>query len=105
MKILALAKGIYNFLRAPYFTSRSYLIHAMAFALPFVIFHLFGWRENTSIVAGVPPTGSMNDVGAMAYGIIYIVSYLMFVFLTPIFTLAGVLTCLGERWADSRRIR
>ena len=85
------------FRRAEFLSARDLLQRAGAISVLFLVAHLAGLREFTSVLNGT--------IGSLAVGwnlsaflsVIYIVLYLTFVILVPILILAAVILAVGRR--------
>ncbi len=86
------------FQRAEFLSARDMLQRACALSVMFLLAHLAGLREFTSVLNGT--------IGSVAAGwnlsaflaIIYIVLYLAFVILVPILVLAAMILTVGRRF-------
>ena len=67
-----------------------FLIIAVALAVSFLVFHLLGWREYTSILSGTTPAGGGGGM-QFVLGIIYVTAYFAFALASPILVLAGLI--------------
>lgn len=66
----------------------GFFASAAVIALAFGIFHLLGWREQTSFISGTVGSGETSvDVVA---GMLYAASYFAFVVAAPILAIASV---------------
>ncbi len=85
------------FRRAEFLSPRDLLQRALGISCMFLLAHLAGLREFTSVLNGT--------IGSMAAGwklsgflaLIYILLYLAFVILVPVLVLAALLLAIGQR--------
>ncbi len=86
------------FKRAEFLSAEDLLQRAGALSVLFLLLHLAGLRELTSVLNGT--------IGSLALGwnlsaflaVIYIVFYLAFVILVPVLVLAAVILTVGQRF-------
>lgn len=89
-------KNIFGFLkscwRAEFFSPRGFVLRAILIGIAFLIVHLAGLREYTSILNGTVGPGSANRELSVVLGVLYVAAYLGTVVLVPILLLgAGIL--------------
>ena len=90
-------KKLAIFQRAEFLSAKDLLQRAVAISVMFLVAHLAGLREFTSVLNGT--------IGSVAAGwnlsaflaIIYILLYLAFVILVPILILAAIILTVGRR--------
>jgi hypothetical protein len=85
------------FRRAEFLSARDLIQHALAVSVIFLIVHLCGLREFTSVLNGTMGSTQVSRGVAAFLGIIYVVVYVGFVVLVPILILAAGLLKIGER--------
>jgi hypothetical protein len=86
------------FRRAEFLSAKDLLQRAGAIGVLFLVAHLAGLREFTSVLNGT--------VGSVAAGwklsgflaLVYILSYLAFVILVPVLVLAAMILVVGQRF-------
>lgn len=84
--------------RAPLFSPVGLLTRAVLLTVIYLVLHLAGWREYTSILCGTAPTGNLSDRPAQLYGLIYVLLHFAVVVGVPILVLAaGLLALMGRR--------
>jgi hypothetical protein len=69
------------------------LSYALVLSALFVLAHLTGFQEHTSVLAGTHSGGYV----AQYCGMVYLILYVTFVCLVPIMVIASFLLWLGER--------
>ncbi|MDQ7779182.1 MAG: hypothetical protein RDV41_05680 [Planctomycetota bacterium] len=72
------------------FTPKGLLVRAAVIAVVFLVLHVCGLREYTSIISGMSPTGDTADSRAITLGVMYGCFYFAFVLVAPILVLAAV---------------
>ena len=78
---------------ADFFSARDFVRHGVLTLLVFVVIHLLGLREYTSVLNGTTGALNMNPDNAALLGIVYVLFYLAAILLAPIcFISAGLLT-------------
>jgi hypothetical protein len=90
--------GLGLFRRAEFLSAKDLLQRAGAISALFLVAHLAGLREFTSVLNGT--------IGSVAAGwklsgflaVIYILLYLAFVILVPVLVLAAMILVLGQRF-------
>ncbi len=76
------------------FSPEGFVVRAVAIAVLFLVCHLLGLRQYTTIASGsAPPSLGSESVGA-ALGVIYIAAYFGFVVLAPILLIGAGLFAL-----------
>ena len=91
------------FRRAEFLSARDLLQRAGAISALFLVAHLAGLREFTSVLNGT--------IGSVAAGwklsgflaLIYILLYLAFVILVPVLVLAAMILAVWRRWVQKER--
>jgi len=76
---------------------RGFLIVAATLTALFLICHVAGWREHTSVLCGQLPKGGAEADWALATGLAYALFYVALVLLVPILTLAAGVFALLQR--------
>jgi len=82
--------------RSRLFSPGGLLLRAAVLSLCFLLVHLLGLREYTSIVCGTSPTADQADTWAIFLGTSYIVLYFIFVLVVPILFLGGMFFLVME---------
>jgi hypothetical protein len=87
-----------GFWRTEFFSPKDFLRRAVTLALIFLLLHLAGLREFTSVLNGT--VGSLKlSWGMCAFlGLAYIFAYLGFILLAPILVLGAALLALWKRF-------
>jgi len=84
---------------------RTWLIGAALIAVVYVIEHLLGWRDYTSILSGtLPAAGAEGELNAIL-GMLYILTWFAFVILAPILLIGAVLNYALRRVSDRQPLR
>src|SRR5579859_277795 len=89
-------KSIIGFLkscwRAEFFSPRGFILRAIFIGVVFLMIHLAGLREYTSVLNGTVGPGSANRELSVVLGVVYVAAYLGVVLIVPILLLgAGIL--------------
>jgi len=87
--------------RAPMFSPTGLLTRAVLLTVIYLVLHLAGWRENTSILCGTAPTGNLSDRYAEVYGVIYVLFYFAVMVLVPILVIAAGMLAIVARCSKS----
>lgn len=98
-------RGFAELCRADFMSPRDFVRHAVLFSVVFFILHLAGLREFTSVLSGTTGSVNLDWTTSVLLGTCYLLAYLAFVLLVPIFLLAAVLLALWEPvrgWWKSR---
>jgi hypothetical protein len=74
-------------------TPAGLLKRAAIVAAAFLVCHLAGWRELTSVLSGTPPGSTLAALG----GVLYLVSYFAAVIVAPVLVIAAGLLRLALR--------
>ena len=83
---------------------RGFLLDAAMMALVFLLCHLMGLREHTTILSGTSATGDLRDAVALGFGLVYVLFYFAFVIVVPILVIAsGVFLALQLRFPGRKR--
>jgi hypothetical protein len=98
-----IGQSIGLFRRAEFLSPKDLLQRAVAISLLFLVVHLAGFREFTSVLNGT--------IGSVAVGwklsgflaLIYILLYLAFVILVPVLILAAMILAVWQRWVRKRK--
>jgi hypothetical protein len=101
-------KTILDFLkscwRAEFFSPRGFILRALFVGVAFLVVHLTGLRDYTSILNGTVGPGSANRELSVVLGVIYVAAYLGFVLLVPILLMAaGILAFWQRREVGERK--
>lgn len=79
------------------FSPRGLLVRAAWISIVFLVGHLLGLREMTSILCGMDPAGGAQP-GVQAFlGLVYVILYLAFTVVVPILVLAAGILRLLDR--------
>ena len=78
---------------------RGFLVLAATLAALFLVCHLAGWREQTSVLCGQLPKGGAEADWALATGLAYALFYFALVLIVPILVLAAGVFALLQRLA------
>ncbi len=77
------------------FRPAGWLGSAVLFLAVFGVFHVLGWRDDTSFLTGTVPTKGADAM--VVRGMLYSVAYLAAVLVSPILILAALLRVVLER--------
>lgn len=77
--------------------ARGLLIRGVVLVGLFAVFHLLGWRENTTILCGTSPVSDGTAWLAAYSGVAYVVCYLLATIVAPILLIAAVVV-RGMKW-------
>jgi hypothetical protein len=83
--------------RAEFCSPKDLVRRAAVIALVFLVIHLAGLREYTSILNGTPGSVEMSWRTSALLGLTYIFAYLAFVLLAPILLLAAAILAVWKR--------
>lgn len=86
----------------PLFSPRGFLLRAAALLVLFLIAHLAGWREHTSILCGTATSAAGWSRLGGTLGLVYVIVYSIAVVGVPILVLAAGLLALLQRLATKR---
>ena len=89
--------------RTPMLSPQGLFLRAIAIVGVFILLHLFGLRENMSILSGTSPTGEPGDHGSTFLGALYMMFYFGAVLVSPILVFASGFLCLMV--ANTRRVK
>ena len=92
----SLGQKIRNVWQADFFSPKYFLRWAVFLTVPFVVAHLCGLRESTSILNGTSAVG-MNLQQTAFWGGLYVLLYLAFILLVPTLLLAAGLLLVWHR--------
>jgi hypothetical protein len=90
-------RNLSKFCRADFMSPKDFVRHAVLISLVFLVVHLAGLREFTSVISGTAGSVEMSWEMSVLLGACYLFAYLAFVLLVPMFLLAAVLLVLLER--------
>ncbi len=82
-------------LTGPRLSPHGLLSFAAILSLAYMIMHLAGLRECTTIISGTSPTGNIRDQFPMIMGVIYILVYMVFTMIVPVLLIAAGLLALA----------
>ena len=89
--------------RADFLSPRDLLQRAAAIAVIFLLLHLAGLREFTSVLNGTVGSVALGWRSSGVLAVIYIIFYLGTVVVAPILVLAAAILALWEKWIQMRR--
>jgi uncharacterized membrane protein YeaQ/YmgE (transglycosylase-associated protein family) len=92
------------FQRADFLSPKDLLQRAAAIGVIFLLLHLAGLREFTSILNGTVGSVALGWKLSAFLAVIYIIAYLAFVVLVPVLILAAIILALWERFRSKNRI-
>lgn len=92
-----LIRWLAHFWRAEFFSPRGFVLRALAIVTVFIVAHLAGWREYTSILNGTVGPGSAGRELSTAFGVTYVLAYLGVVVIVPVFILAAGILAVWQR--------
>lgn len=101
MKLFKNSPAIFQ--RADFLSPKDLLQRACAITLIFLLLHLAGLREYTSILNGTVGSVALGWKLSGFLAVIYIVSYLAFVVLVPVLILAALILLVWGRWRVKER--
>jgi hypothetical protein len=84
------------------FSPKGFLLRAAGLTAMFLVVHALGWRQYTSILCGMSPTGRPADPRATLFGAAYAGLYLVSVTLVPVLVLAAAIFFVLLRWKARR---
>lgn len=84
---------------APVLSPKGFLLRAAALLVLFLIAHLAGWREHTSVLCGTAPSAAGWDRVGGTLGMVYVLFYFAATLGTPILVLAAGILEVLERFA------
>ena len=88
--------------RADFLSPRDLLQRAAAIVVIFVLLHLAGLREFTSVLNGTVGSVALGWRSSGVLAVIYIIFYLGTVVVAPILVLAAAILALWEKWLQAR---
>jgi hypothetical protein len=94
---LKLREAIRRLWRAELFSPAGFVQRALVISALFLLVHLAGLREYTSILNGTVGPDSAGWAGSAFLGMTYIILYLAFVILAPMLILAAGLLAVWQR--------
>lgn len=89
-------RGSAFFQRAPFLSPKDLLQRALAIAVIFMILHLAGLREYTSVLNGTVGSVALGWKLSGFLAVIYILFYLGFVVLVPVMILAAIILWVSQ---------
>ncbi len=78
-----------------FFTPRGFVVSAFQIAVVYLLFHVAGFRECTTVFIGAMPGPGVDGRVAAGLGLAYILFYLAFTVLVPILLIAAGLWKVG----------
>jgi hypothetical protein len=91
------------FQRAEFLSPRDLLQRASAISVLFMVAHLAGLREFTSVLNGTVGSVAAGWKLSSFLAVIYILLYLAFVILVPILILAAMILAVGQRFRRKQK--
>jgi len=83
-------RSLYRRIRAmKWFSPGSFVLCAAIFAVVYLVLHLLGWRESTSIFCGTLPEGRNAQVLQSFQAVMYVLFHMATVVVAPILVLAA----------------
>jgi hypothetical protein len=89
------------FWRAELFSPAGFLQRALVISTGFLLVHLAGLREYTSVLNGTTGPESAGWASSAFFGVTYIIIYLAFVILAPVLVLAAGILAVWQRHVES----
>jgi hypothetical protein len=86
------------FQRADFLSAKDLLQRACAISVMFLVVHLAGFREFTSILNGTVGSVALGWNLSAFLAVIYIILYLAFVILVPVLVLAATILTVWQRF-------
>jgi hypothetical protein len=80
------------------FTAKGMLLRAGMIVIAFLVCHVLGLREYTSILCGQSATGNVTDRLPIVLGCLYLMLYFLAVLGAPILVLAAGIIIAGETY-------
>jgi hypothetical protein len=87
------------FQRAEFLSPKDLLQRACAITLVFLLAHLAGLREFTSVLNGTVGSVALGWHVSVALGVVYLLLYMAFVVLVPVLILAAMILLVFQRLA------
>jgi len=94
---------IIRFWRAGIFTPQGFVQRALVIGAGFLLVHLAGLYEYTSVLNGTIGPGSAGWGISAFLGIAYIIIYLAFVILAPVLILAAAILAVWQRYLNNEK--
>jgi len=91
------------FQRAEFLSARDLLQRAGAISVLFLVAHVAGLREFTSVLNGTVGSVAAGWKLSSFLAVIYILLYLAFVILVPILILAAMILAVGQRFRRKQK--
>lgn len=91
-------RQIQRFWRAELFTPAGLVQRALVISAGFLLVHLAGLREYTSVLNGTVGPESSGWGRSAFFGVAYVIIYLGFVILAPMLVLAAGMLAVGRWW-------
>lgn len=85
-------------LLAEILSPRGLLIRAAVISGLFVVGHLAGWREYTTVLCGTPPTAQGFAGLASFLGLVYVLAFVLFAVVVPILIVAAGFLWVHSLW-------
>jgi len=100
---LKLKEGLRRLWRAEMFSPAGFVQRALVIGVVFLLVHLAGLREYTSILNGTVGPDSAGWAGSAFLGMTYIIVYLAFVILAPMLILAAGMLVVWQRLLNPQK--
>lgn len=94
---MGLVKKLRKLWRSEFLSPKDFLVRAAAIGLLFLIAHLAGLREFTSVLNGTVGSVEMGWGKSAFFGAAYILIYLGFVLVVPILVIAAAITAVLQK--------
>lgn len=94
-----------NLWRAEFFSPKDLLRRALVISILFLIAHLAGLREFSSLLNGTMGSVELGWRLSVFFGLSYIVLYLAFVLLVPSMLLAAAILAIARKYFQKRAAR
>jgi hypothetical protein len=83
--------GLLHRVLGPALSPHGLVSRALLITVTFLILHLAGLRDYTTIISGTSPTGNLRDYCAVALGVLYAFMYVVVTMLAPVLIIAAVI--------------
>ena len=90
------------FQRAEFLSARDLLQRALGISVLFLLAHLAGLREFTSVLNGTVGSVAAGWKLSSFLALVYILLYLAFVILVPVLVLAAMILTVWRRWVRKK---
>jgi len=89
--------------RAEFFSPKDLLQRAAVIAFIFLLAHLAGLREFTSILNGTVGSVEMSWQQSAFLGALYLILYMAFILLVPVLVIAAVISTAWQKFAVQKK--